>query len=554
MPTPKSEASHGPLPRVLSHVLPLVVALLAACTPYQVSDRSMYFNASLQDFDNRQVLLNAVRASKRYPPYYTAVNQISSTGELDGSQVNFSLPFGPVSHNVNSVSPMIKVGTGITVQTNPLDTQDFYQGYMTPVKTDLIGDYLAYGWPRQVVVHAFMREVDLPMDIVEAIKIALYQLLQAQAHTPVPPCMSNGEFVRCLDNLSDPALIAEFTHTCSSLQRLNDLPLDETPRGDTGIKQFTVAASKGNGIVRFVNDPGRRCDFATFQFLSAILDKLQLAAVSVQSAKTAAKPITVPTSQTGMSIKIQNDATSSDTPKTTFVLNKLNDPCPLANGAPSPEISPDDDVVAAHPAPLPAKGDPLPPDAAAAVAGAPPRPPVASPATPDTGKHAHAGGGAQDPAAPPPDAAAAPAASAPAKPKAAAAKKQVEPWETLCKDQTLVAVVPRSPEALVFYLGQLIDAEYPTDGKPPYIPMVRGTKVGEHEPKPYALFDVKKSSGGDGAAAEVSVSLDDETYYIPRSDTYNSTMHMLTLAEQVIGLEKKGTQIPGIVPVQVINP
>jgi hypothetical protein len=31
-------------------------------------------------------------------------------------------------------------------------------------------------------------------------------------------------------------------------------------------------------------------------------------------------------------------------------------------------------------------------------------------------------------------------------------------------------------------------------------------------------------------------------------------MHMLTLTEQIIGLQKKGTQTPGIVPVQVINP
>jgi hypothetical protein len=146
------------VPSALFTVVLLAAAVLPACEPYQVSDRSMNFNGSLEDLDNRQILLNAVRASKRYPPYYTAVGAITSTGELDGSQVNFSLPFGPISHTNNSAAPMIKVGTGITMTTNPLDTQDFYEGYMQPVKPDLIGYYLNYGWPTQLVLHTFIRE------------------------------------------------------------------------------------------------------------------------------------------------------------------------------------------------------------------------------------------------------------------------------------------------------------------------------------------------------------------------------------------------------------
>jgi hypothetical protein len=528
MPMPKREPLRRTVPLLLFGMLLSVVAGLAACEPYQVSDRSVNFNDALQDFDNRQVLLNAVRASKRYPPYYTAVNQITSVGELDGSQVNFSLPFGPVSHNVDSVSPMIKVGTGITLQTNPLDTQDFYEGYMQQVKIDLIGNYLDYGWPTQLIVHTFLREIDLPQAVVEGIKVRLRQVL---APGVVPACMSQGPggFAGCLDNLPDEKLIAD-NASCPSLHDLNVLTPEETGSFDGA---YEYAATRGGVIVRFVNSPGHTCSFATFQLLTAMLEKLQLVAVSVPPPSTAAKPISVPTSQTGMSIKIENDADSSGAAKVNFGLNKVTDPCLLAKGTPPAPAAAaaGADTAVAHPMPLPAKGQPLPAEAAEAVAAA--AKPAAHPA----------------PAAAHPAPAPVPHAN-PAAVKTNPATALQGAWETLCKDETLIKVVPRSPEAIVFYLGQLIEAEYPEKGTP-FVAKVHGLTPGPDGA--YPLFDVQKDGAGQGGA-EVSVSLDGDTYYIPRGDNFRSTMHMLTLAEQVIGLQKKGTQAPGLVPVQVINP
>lgn len=543
MPMPKPEQLRYAVPLLLFGVLLSLIAGLAACTPYQVSDRSMNFNDALQDLDNRQVLLNAVRASKRYPPYYTAVNQISSTGELDGSQVNFSLPFGPISHNNNSVSPMIKVGTGITMQTNPLDTQDFYEGYMQPVKPDLVGYYLNYGWPRQLVVHTFVREVDLPQDIVDSLQIRLKNFLQSEQHLS---CVNNGRqftalivgkdgrpdlenVATCLDNLSDQALLARvmsddqtpaLPEKCTSFENLNTLQAET----------YDLAARAGTDIVRFVNDPSDRCRFATFQLLSAMLDKLELVAFTTPVPASTSKPISVPTSQSGLSIKIQNDASASGTPKVNFGLNQVTDPCALSKGAPLPTKVLPKDTVTSTPMQVPIVGGELPSAAVEAANRA-----AGKPTAPGTAHPAPAG---NKPAAEKP-------AAAPVKPKPTPAAA-IEPWNTFCKDETLMKMVPRSPEAIVFYLGQVIDAENPEGGKPGFVAQVFGTS------RPAPLFDVVK--GGPGGAAEVSVSLDGDSYGIPRGDEFRSTMHTLTLTEQVIGLQKKGTQIPGIVPVQVINP
>lgn len=143
------------LSRVWAAALIVIAAALSACTSYQLSDRSVNFNAALQDLDNRQVLLNAVRSSKNYPTYFTSITQVNSTGELDGSQLNLTLPFGPLGQNNYSAGPMFKVSTGLTVSTNPLDTQDFYEGYMAYVKLSLMQTYFYSGWNYPLLYDAF---------------------------------------------------------------------------------------------------------------------------------------------------------------------------------------------------------------------------------------------------------------------------------------------------------------------------------------------------------------------------------------------------------------
>jgi hypothetical protein len=509
-------------------ILLLLSTGVVACTSYQLSDRSINFNDALQDLDNRQVLLNAVRASKRYPPYFTSISQINATGELDGSQLNLTVPFGPVGHNAFSAGPMIKAGTGLTVSTNPLDTQDFYEGYMAPVKTSQIGYYLDYGWPPQLIYHTFFREVDLPKDIVEGIKYVTVDLINKNKSVNR---QCNDSFIKttqdnCLDNISNPDFIIKILNNdpslpqsamnCKKLMDLNKLPAIEVMKA-------------GNDPVRFINDPTRPCDFATFQLLAAMFEKLQLAVVPSPPKINAPKPLVIPTKDTGVSIKVQNDAVSPDASKVTFAFNQVADPCtliPKPSGATS----------------LLHRGKATPPPVAPAGGQNPSweRVPHQAPLAITTKGDSEA--------APPPPAA--PAAHAPAAQAPAAARVPAPTWQsTICNDEKLVTIVARSPEAIVFYLGQLISVQYPEslsfDGQP-YSPWI----YGQFRSRP--LFEVKKGPSAP-SDAEVSVALDGDTYYIPKSENYNATMHMLTLAEQIIALQKKGTQLPTIPTVQVLG-
>jgi hypothetical protein len=124
--------------------------------------------------------------------------------------------------------------------------------------------------------------------------------------------------------------------------------------------------------------------------------------------------------------------------------------------------------------------------------------------------------------------------------------------------QCTTVVVIRSPESILFYLGELITVEnYP----PPklheavFTPRVpaygceNGGTPGKPAPDCDPMFVVKL---GSPQHPPVSVDFENETYYIPRKDAGRS-MQMLELLQQLVALQKKGTTLPTIPTVQLIG-
>jgi hypothetical protein len=143
---------------------------IAACTKYELDDRLLEFNSALLDNDNRQLLLNAVRSSKRYPVMFTAVGSVNSSGVFDGSTLGLTIPFGPINKSSFSANPSLKFQEGLTVATAPLDTQEFFEGFMGEVPLSLVAYYLANGWPPELVYYTFIREIDLSKVVVKELQ------------------------------------------------------------------------------------------------------------------------------------------------------------------------------------------------------------------------------------------------------------------------------------------------------------------------------------------------------------------------------------------------
>lgn len=487
--------------RIHNFVLTALAFALAACAPYQISDRSIDFNTSLQDLDNRQVLLNAVRASKRYPPYYTSASQISSSGELDGSQIQFTVPFGPLGHHNYQAQPLVKATSGISVTTLPLDTQEFYDGYMAPVKMSLIYNYLSFGWPKQLIYHAFIQSLRYPATFLDQIKAASALAAQCAPNTIY--------FSDCKQlHVSDRQLIADYRQPepgddeelLSCKERLAKLD--------------TIGAPSGAGNITFVNNPDNLCQFAQFQLVAAMLDKLDMVVFKNDPTKATSKPIVVPTADKDVSIKIQNGSPPADDSAYQFTFTKLPNACSMSSASPAAgqnKVS----VTAHHRI-----------ETKSVV-------PSSSPAqvlmpTPNSKLVA-------------------PPGSVPAIGAAPKANKQNPPAKDTetCQAIDGTLIVPRSPEAIIFYMGQVISAETAAH-RDTRVPMVYAGRSS------LPLFNVQKGAAPGGRAL-VGVAVDGEEYFIERDDDYNNTMHFLTLAEQLIALQKKGSQLPTIPTVQVLG-
>ena len=285
-----------------------------ACTQFELSDRQMKFNNALQDADNRQVLLNAARASKQYPLYFTAVGTVTSTGLADGSSVGFTIPFGPQNHNIYSMTPSIKLQEGLTVATAPLDTQEFFQGFLSPIKAQLVAYYQNYGWTNDRNYHVFLEEMNIP----EGLFLKLKQQIMEHGSCDAKG-VSGGPLAQGCVKLPDPELFyyERDVKKCRELASIDNVghPI-KTMKGD---------------LIHFTNVPTNLCKFEAFQYLSELLRAANFRAVK-PSSPASPKPITIPTKDANVSIKIQTGDPSNQDPSYGFTFDGVLDNCKTKTG------------------------------------------------------------------------------------------------------------------------------------------------------------------------------------------------------------------------------
>jgi hypothetical protein len=115
--------------------------------------------------------------------------------------------------------------------------------------------------------------------------------------------------------------------------------------------------------------------------------------------------------------------------------------------------------------------------------------------------------------------------------------------------QPNIKIYLRSPEAILYYLGEILRAEAETE----YMPKVM---VCDSKP-PVPLFIVRKSTEKDKAYS-VGVDYESTKYVIPNSDSnegcrIDRSMHVLSLVSQLIGQQKSNEHIPVTGVVNVVG-
>jgi hypothetical protein len=166
-----------------------VVALMSAsalfgCTIVDhYSLRAVDYNKEAETAQESVLILNIIRASLRRPMQFTSLSSITGTasvsGSLQGNALNTrQVPFlgtfpsfvNPIGTNTDNAISRINTGAatgnvamsgGATFTVPVLDTQEFYQGILTPVPLQVVDYYLQQGFPPELLFDLFVNKIEV---------------------------------------------------------------------------------------------------------------------------------------------------------------------------------------------------------------------------------------------------------------------------------------------------------------------------------------------------------------------------------------------------------
>lgn len=158
----------------------LAALALAGCAIVdKYSDRAVEYNLQAEKTQQQNLLLNIVRASLRRPMQFTGLTSITGTASASGSvtggytnqhQTPLIRDFGLFPAQAQTAIARVVTGTGSgtasmsggpTFTVPVLDTQEFYQGILTPVSHQIIDYYVQQGFPPQVLFALFVASVEI---------------------------------------------------------------------------------------------------------------------------------------------------------------------------------------------------------------------------------------------------------------------------------------------------------------------------------------------------------------------------------------------------------
>jgi hypothetical protein len=156
---------------VLGCLLPFAaVGLLGCAVVDQYSGRAVVYNIEAEHAQEQALLLNIVRAYLRRPMQFTTVSSITGSASASGS-VQYTtpvhVPFRPITNGTSIAGfPTLPSWTlngsmsgGPTFTVPVLDTQEFYQGLLTPVPAQIWDLYIQNSYPRDLLFNLLVQKM-----------------------------------------------------------------------------------------------------------------------------------------------------------------------------------------------------------------------------------------------------------------------------------------------------------------------------------------------------------------------------------------------------------
>lgn len=153
-----------------------LLALLSGCAfPSTVQRMGVDYNGAVAGMANELTLLNIVRAKEQLPLHYTSVSRLTGSLTLKGSAsigdeirgtetttTTSASPSTVTKTGVDTLKPTIsgEVNTGSNFDIAILDTQKFYQGITAAIPFTTVENYIAQGFPNQLLTRLVVERID----------------------------------------------------------------------------------------------------------------------------------------------------------------------------------------------------------------------------------------------------------------------------------------------------------------------------------------------------------------------------------------------------------
>jgi hypothetical protein len=159
-----------------------VVGLLAAgCTRLEIEDKAGAYNTAIGESNNRQILINAVRASQRAPMSFVAFGEIDATPTFNGS-ASGTWEFDPFGLTKTTAGSMLSAGGGFaTFKMSNLNNGDYMEEMQTNVEWKLIKHFIDLKYPKELLQLVFVQEYTLPQTLYHKI---VHDAESRCAHSP----------------------------------------------------------------------------------------------------------------------------------------------------------------------------------------------------------------------------------------------------------------------------------------------------------------------------------------------------------------------------------
>ncbi|MGA7712680.1 MAG: hypothetical protein WCA81_12315 [Rhizomicrobium sp.] len=176
------------VPQLARSIVVICSAALSCACAYSPDtiDRTVSYNEAVANSNNEILLLNIVRASQRYPTYYSRLEANTSVGTLTPQlQLSLSLSHGrqitssatgassQLTNAAMSLMPQLQAVETNQLQLQSLDDQKYIEGMMTPVSSKLYSYFLSAGWSPELLGSMFIEEIDIDANYVSDIRKAV---------------------------------------------------------------------------------------------------------------------------------------------------------------------------------------------------------------------------------------------------------------------------------------------------------------------------------------------------------------------------------------------